>query len=263
MPLLKLKDLNLHYDEEGSGAPLLFIHGLGSSGLDWEYQQPVFALSYRVITVDLRGHGRSGTPKGPYSIPQMAADVLALLDHLGIAKAHVVGLSMGGAVAFQLAVDAPQRLSSMTIVNSAPYMILKTFREKSVIGLRLLILKLFGLPTMSKIISKKLFPDPAHQQLRDTFVERISRNDQAAYTASLKGLIGWSVKEQLASLNCPTLIISADQDYTPVSFKQEYIALLPNATLAVVPNSHHALPLERPEAFNQVLGEFLAAQAAR
>lgn len=262
MPLLKLPDLELHYEEEGRGAPLLFIHGLGSSGLDWEYQRPVFAQHYRVITVDLRGHGRSGRPAHT-SIAQMGADVTALLDALAIDAAHVVGLSMGGAVAFQLAVDAPRRLRSLVIVNSGPAMVLKTFREKSAIGLRLLILRLFGLPAMAKIISQKLFPDPAHQHLRDTFVERVSQNDQAAYTAALKCLIGWSVKGRLGELHCPTLVITADQDYTPVSLKQEYVALMPNAELAVVPDSHHALPLERPEAFNAVLGRFLSTQAAR
>lgn len=262
MPLLKLEDLDLHYEEEGRGPPLLLIHGLGSSGLDWECQRPAFAQHYRVVTVDLRGHGRSGRPAST-SIAQMAADVTALLDALAIDAAHVVGLSMGGAVAFQLAVDSPQRVASLTIVNSAPAMILKTFKEKSAIGLRLLILKLFGLAAMARMVSKKLFPDPAHQHLRDTFVERVSQNDQAAYTAALKCLIGWSVKEKLGGLHCPALIITADQDYTPVSLKQEYVALMPNAELVVVPDSHHALPLERPEAFNAVLGRFLSAQAAR
>lgn len=260
MPALNPKPIALHHEAQGSGAPLLLIHGLGSSGLDWEYQVPVFAKSFRVITVDLRGHGRSGKPPGPYSIREMTADVLALLDGLGIASAHVVGLSMGGAVAFQLAADAPQRIRSLTIVNSGPSLVLKTFKDKLAIGLRLVILKLFGLPKLAKVISLKLFPDPDQQQLRDTFVERISRNDRAAYTASLKALVGWSVREQLATMRCPTLIITADQDYTPVSLKEEYLALMPNARLAVVPNSHHALPLERPEAFNRVLAEFLALQ---
>ena len=257
-----LKPIALHYEQQGSGLPLLLIHGLGSSGLDWEYQVPAFAKTFRVITVDLRGHGLSPRPAGPYSISGMAADVLALLDELGIASAHVVGLSMGGAVAFQIAADAPQRIRSMTIVNSGPHMVLTTLRQKLAIGIRVPIVKLLGLPTMGKMISQKLFPDPAHQQLRDTFVERLSRNDKAAYIASLRALIGWSVQARLSAMHCPTLVITADQDYSPVSLKEQYVALMPKAQLVVVPNSHHALPLERPEAFNKVLAEFLATQDA-
>lgn len=257
-----LKPIALHHEQQGHGVPLLLIHGLGSCGLDWEYQVPVFATSFRVITVDLRGHGLSPKPAGPYSISAMAADVLALLDQLGIAAAHVVGLSMGGAVAFQIAADAPQRLLSMTIVNSGPHMVLTTLKQKLAIGIRIPIVKWLGLPKMGKIISKKLYPDPAHQHLRDTFVERLSHNDKAAYIASLKALIGWSVQARLGTMHCPTLVITADQDYSPVSLKEAYVALMPNARLAVVPNSHHALPMERPEAFNQVLAEFLARQHA-
>lgn len=248
----------LHHEETGSGAPLVFVHGLGSSGIDWEYQVPAFATGHRVITVDLRGHGRSPRPPGPYSIPQMTGDLAALLDRLGIADAHIVGLSMGGAVAFQLAADAPQRVRTLTIVNSGPQGIPRTLKGRALVAWRLTLLKLFGLSALGETIANKLFPDERQQALRDTFVERLARNDEAAYVHALNALVGWSVDERVAAITVPALIVAADQDYTPVSFKEEYVARMPNARLVIVPDSHHALPLERPDAFNEVLAAFLA-----
>ena len=116
MPTLHTNGINLKYDEQGQGEPLLFLHGLGSQGEDWGFQVPFFAPHYRVVTVDLRGHGESDKPAGPYSVSMMADDVVGLLDALKIESAHIVGLSMGGMIAFQLVVDKPERVRSMVIV---------------------------------------------------------------------------------------------------------------------------------------------------
>ena len=111
---------NLHYEEYGHGTPLLLVHGLGSSTLDWEEQIPALAARYRVIVPDVRGHGRSDKPRERYSIAGFSADLVALIEHLNLAPAHYVGLSMGGMIGFQLGVDQPQLLKSLCIVNSAP-----------------------------------------------------------------------------------------------------------------------------------------------
>src|SRR5437762_3199638 len=102
----------LHYEEYGHGDPVLLLHGLGSSSLDWEYQVPELATRYRVIVPDARGHGRSDKPRGRYSITGFSADLIALIEHLNLKPVHVVGLSMGGMIGFQLAVDQPQLLKS-------------------------------------------------------------------------------------------------------------------------------------------------------
>lgn len=113
-----LRHIALYYETHGDGAPLLLIHGLGSSTLDWAPQVAHFSERFRVITLDVRGHGRSDKPPGPYSVPIFAGDLVELLDALHIESAHLAGISMGGMIAFQLAVDAPQRVRSLTIVNS-------------------------------------------------------------------------------------------------------------------------------------------------
>ena len=92
---------NLHYEEYGHGAPLLLVHGLGSSTLDWEKQIPALSAHYRVIVPDVRGHGRSDKPRERYSIAGFSADMIALMEHLNLGPTHYVGLSMGGMIGFQ------------------------------------------------------------------------------------------------------------------------------------------------------------------
>ncbi|HSW12444.1 MAG TPA: alpha/beta hydrolase [Solimonas sp.] len=257
MPTSTINGIALYHEVRGSGEPLLLIHGLGSSALDWEEQLDFFSRSYRVIAFDLRGHGRSDKPQGPYSIRQFSDDAAALLRQLDVSSAHVVGLSLGGAIAFQLALDHPGLARTLTIVNSGPELILRTLSERFAIGLRFVIVPLFGLPTMGRMISKRLFPDPASDGVRRKFEERFAGNQTRPYLDSLRALVGWSVTARLGEIRCPVLVVTADQDYTPVSLKEAYVAQLPDARLCVVPDSRHALPMERPAAFNQMLAGFL------
>ncbi|WP_408002893.1 alpha/beta hydrolase [Pseudomonas meliae] len=120
MAFFEHDDCSLHYEEYGLGEPVLLLHGLGSSCQDWEYQIPALASQYRVIVMDMRGHGRSDKPYGRYSIQAMSNDVEALIEHLRLGPVHLIGLSMGGMIGFQLAVDQPHLLKSLRIVNSAP-----------------------------------------------------------------------------------------------------------------------------------------------
>jgi len=258
MPSIDLDGVTLVYERTGSGDPVVLIHGLGSSGLDWEDQVPALATGFQVLTVDLRGHGRSQRPPGPYSIAQFAGDVSRLLARLGVERAHVVGISMGGAVAFQLAADDPQRVRSLVIVNSAPAMPVRTLRARLMVWQRHLIVRLFGLPRLGALLARRLFPDAA--AARAVFAERFARNSTRSYLASLNALVGWSVAERLDQIRCPTLVIASDQDYTPVAAKEDYVARLPNARLVVIPDARHAVPMERPAIFNKVLGEWLARQ---
>ena len=108
MPYFEHAGCQLYYEDHGQGEPLLLVHGLGSSIQDWEYQLPHLQQQRRVVAVDLRGHGRSGKPRERYSMAAFAADVAALIEHLGLPPVHLVGISMGGMVGFQLGVDRPE-----------------------------------------------------------------------------------------------------------------------------------------------------------
>jgi 3-oxoadipate enol-lactonase len=261
VPTANLGDIRLHYEASGAGERLLFVHGLGSSSRDWENQVPYFSERYRVVTPDLRGHGKSDKPPGPYSIPLFANDIAELIRTLDLGPSHVVGISLGGFVASQLAVDHPDLMRSLVVVNSAPELPADTFRErlrtKKELLLRRLIVQLFGMRTLGRFLGKKLFPKPEQTDLKSTFVERWAENDPRVYLYTLAAISRWSVRERLSSIRCPTCVVSGERDFLPMSLKQEYIAKTSNAELVVIPDSGHLTPVDQPERFNEALMSFL------
>lgn len=253
----RVNGIELFYQERGAGQAVLLLHGLGSRSDDWELQLPVLAERYRVIAPDLRGHGRSGKPPGPYSVPMMAADVLGLMEALDVTAAHLVGLSMGGMIAFQLAVDHPERVLSLTIVNSGPALVARTLGEWLRVQQRLALARFSGPTRTAHFLSRRLFPKPEQEALRAQFIERWSANDPAAYLASMRALVGWSVLARVGDIRCPVLVISGDRDYTPADAKREYTARIPRAELVIIEDSGHATPIDQAERFNARLLEFL------
>ncbi len=251
----------LHYESLGEGPPLLLIHGLGSSVIDWEPQIAHFSKRYRVIAIDLRGHGKSKAQAGPFTVPTFAADIASVLRSLNVSHAHVVGISLGGAIAFQLALDHPELVRTLTIVNSGPY-VLDNLLVKAALAWRFTVLRLFGIRRLGEMVARRLFPGAALDAVRAKFVERFSHNDPAVYRETLSSLVGWSVKDRLGELRVPTLILASDHDYTPVRVKQAYLPLVPGATLEVIPNAHHGAPMEVPDVFNALLEKFLSRQAS-
>jgi pimeloyl-ACP methyl ester carboxylesterase len=257
MPYCRVDGVRLYYEEEGWGTPLLFVHGLGSSGRDWFAQVPHFEDRYRVIRVDLRGHGRSERPEGPYHMAEFSRDVAVLLRKLDAVPAHVVGLSMGGMVALQLGVDAPQVLRSLTIVNSTADTRIHTWRDLWFYLSRRGAVQVLGMRRVGQIIANRLFVEPDQEDLRREFVRRWARNDKQGYVWSVDAIMGWSVWDRLSTIATRTLLVAAEHDYTPVAEKNRIAARMPNAELEVVAGARHALPVEKPEAFNAVLDRFL------
>lgn len=257
MPYVKLNDINIYYELHGEGPPLVMIHGLGASTRDWEYQIDFFKKQFKVLIFDLRGHGKTDKPDMAYSVDLFTSDTAALIRHIFPEGAHVVGHSLGGMVAFQLALDHPELVKTLTILNSAPAVIFPSIKSQFYFVLRSIDVRLFGMKHISTQLAKMLFPSPDQAALRQTFIERWCENDPKAYLNSLRAFRGWTVMHRLSSLSCPTLIIAADRDYTPVTFKEFYIRMIPNAELVVIKNSGHISIVDQPEAFNNALMSFL------
>lgn len=263
MPKLDVNGTDLCYEVSGQGPPILFLHGLGSCLQDWQFQVAEFSKDHQVVTFDLRGHGHSAKPRGPYRMETFAADAVGLLRGLGIESAHVVGISLGGGIAFQMAVSFPSVVRSLVIVNSAPDATIRTFKQRLMVAVRIGMVRVLGLRRVGEALSKRLFPGPDLAGVRAAFLERFARNDRDSYLAAIRAFIGWSVASQIARIVCPTLVIAADKDYTPVAVKEAYVAKMPGAQLVVIPDSRHAVPMEKPTTFNAVLRTFLDEQFAR
>jgi pimeloyl-ACP methyl ester carboxylesterase len=258
MPTIQVNDIDLYYEIFGEGEPLLFIHGLGSSSRDWEMQIGFFAQNYQVITIDVRGHGKSDKPPGPYSIPLFTEDTAKLLGALGVSPVHILGISLGGMIAFQLGISYPEVVKSLIIVNSTPELIPRTMREQLQIWQRLLIVRLMGMRKMGEVLADRFLPLPEQAELREIFIERWAENDKPAYLEAMKAVIGWSVVDRLGEIRCPTYVIGADGDYFPTEEKEIYVQRIPGAKLIVIENTRHALPAEKPDVFNTVVADFLA-----
>jgi pimeloyl-ACP methyl ester carboxylesterase len=263
MSTIDLNGLRVFYETQGTGSTVLLIHGLGSSTEDWEPQIEALKSRYTVVAYDVRGHGKTSKPGGRYTMSQFAHDAAALIERLGLSRVHVMGLSMGGMIAFQLAADRPELVRSLIIVNSGPEMILRTMKEKIGIFQRKVIVRLMGMQKMGEVLASRLLPAPEHAALRATFVERWARNDPGAYLRALSALVGWSVKARLPGIRCPVLVVSADMDYTSVEWKREYTSLLPDASLVVIAASRHMMPVERPAPFHDAIIPFLANADSR
>lgn len=263
MAVCQLADVALYYEVVGEGPPLLFIHGLGSSTHDWIYQGVLFGGYYRVITFDLRGHGQSSKPPGPYSVPQLAGDAADLLHHLNQFPAHVVGLSLGASVALQLALDWPELVRSLVLVNGMPALPLDSWREKRQMlwnyFKRLVLIHGWGMRKMGEQLAAILLPEPEQASKRQAMIERWAANDKRAYLAAMSAMRGWDVTARLPDITCPVQIIHAEYDYTPLSFKQRYAPHLPNVELAVIPGARHLTPVDKPGEFNRTLLSFLQA----
>jgi pimeloyl-ACP methyl ester carboxylesterase len=255
--MMPVRDIQMYYEMVGKGEPILLLHGLGSNTDSWQFQRGPFAEQYEVILADVRGHGRTSKPPGPYSVPQFSEDVVALLAGLGVTAVHIVGLSMGGMIGFQMAVDHPEKVKSLTVINSGPELVARTFQDRKMIWQRKLVVNLFSMEKIATTIGGRLFPEPEQAEARRLFVAGFQQNDKATYKAATNALLGWSVREHIGQIQCPVLVISADQDYTPVSAKEAYVAELPNARLVVIQNARHATPIDQPEALNTAVLDFL------
>jgi 3-oxoadipate enol-lactonase len=259
MPAVIANGVEIAYADEGEGEPLIFLHGLGISQADWQPQIEHFKEHYRVIAPDFRGHGASEKPDAEYNIPVHSADIIALMDTLELATAHIVGLSMGGMVAFQLAVDAPERLRTMTIVNSGPALPNDTFAAKKMLWSRLIMIHLFGMKWFAKKVAGNMFVSDEHDEAVAALANQIASNPKKIYLRNLKSLWGWGVLEHLTGIKTPTLMLTGDCDYSPVAVKQAIVDAMQRAELVVVENSGHGTPIERPEETNRAIESFLNA----
>ncbi len=258
MARIRVGDIDLYYEMSGQGEPLIFIHGLGSSSRDWEYQVEYFAGSFKTLVFDLRGHGRSDKPAGPYSMQLLAQDTAALIKELKLEPVYLVGISLGGMVALQLALDSPELVKSLVLVNAVAEVPVRTLKEHFELKLRLMVAALLGMRQLGKLLAKRLFPKSSQQSIRELFVERWAENDPTSYRAALQAVIGWSVTEKLNKLDIPLLVVAAEYDYIPLSAKASIVDLVKNAELLVIKDSRHGTPVDQPEVFNRALSDFLA-----
>lgn len=252
--------IDLAYGEAGHGPPVLLLHGLGSSRNDWLMQLLALVPRYRTVAVDLRGHGSSPKPPGPYDMPLLAADVARLLTLTGAHPAHVLGLSLGGAVAQQLALDSPHLVRSLILVNTAARFTSGSWQSRLMGLRRMATLYLGDMDAVAQGVAERLFPRPEQAALRRETAQRIAGNDLRAYRTALWAIARFDLRDRLGEIHCPTLIVAGDGDTTvPLASKRLLAERIPGSRLEIIAQSGHATPLDQPEAFNRAVLRFLEA----
>ncbi|MGH8090372.1 MAG: alpha/beta fold hydrolase [Rudaea sp.] len=262
MPSAQVNGTSIFYEREGRGPPLLMIHGLGSSGDDWAFQREEFARQFSLIMPDLRGSGRSAKPPGPYSIAQFAADLWALLDALGIESANLLGFSLGGAVAQEMALTQPARVQRLVLCNALANYRTDTPRKWLEARMQVALVHLLGLRRTAKLIANRLFPHEEQAPKRQRVIDVVGANPKAAYLSTIHALVGWSALEHIRSIACPVLILAAEFDYTSLAEKRAEAAHFPQVEFVVIEGSRHGTPFDATERFNGCVLEFLANESS-
>ncbi|GAA3431129.1 alpha/beta fold hydrolase [Kutzneria kofuensis] len=240
--------LHMYYERHGeAGTPLVLLHG-GMLTIDLNFANliPTLARDHQVIGVELQGHGRTADIDRAITPAALAGDVVALLDHLGIERAHVLGHSMGGAVALELAVSHPDRVRSVVPISAS-------VRPD---GMHEDLLDPSRHATSTRLPTQQDFTDfrEAYQRLSphpEHFDEFL-----ATMSASAADLKGWS-DEQLAGITAPTLLVMGDHDFVTIEHGALMKRLIPGSHLAVLPNTTHMTVTLRSELLLPVLADFL------
>jgi pimeloyl-ACP methyl ester carboxylesterase len=266
MPTLRLNGASLHYEERGAGPEtVVFAHGLLWSGRMFDAQVAALSGRYRCVAFDFRGQGASEVTAGGYDMETLAEDAAALIESLGAAPCHFVGLSMGGFIGMRLAVHRPELLRSLVLMETS------ADPEPNVVKYRALgtVVRLFGkrgmrmvMPRVMRIMfGRKFLEDPARAADRKLWRERGMANDPTGVIRALGGVIDRrGVYDEIARIALPTLVMVGDQDVATVPARAERIAArIPGARLIVIPGAGHTSSAEEPEFVNRALAEFLAA----
>jgi pimeloyl-ACP methyl ester carboxylesterase len=249
-----------HGRGDRDAATIVFLHGLGSSADDWGPQVTAFEPHYRLLLADLPGHGRSPRPPGRLTVSRMAAALDALLAHLGEAPVHVVGVSLGGCVGLALALDAPARVRSLTLVNAFARLRPEHAGDALRLAARGLLLAAAPMATVGALVARTVFPRPEQGALRRAAMLSVARTSRGSYAAAAAALAAFDVRASLARIRCPTMVVAGIEDRTVALAAKEALArAIPGARWVVVPESGHVTNVDRPAAFNAALAEFLAA----
>lgn len=263
MSELRVDGVSIHYEwRDGPGsagaAPIVLLHGLGSSCGDWSLQVPVLGARHPLLLVDLRGHGRSSHARGAITIEAMAGDVQALLGRLGAPAAHVVGLSLGGCVALALALRAPERVRSLILVNAFARRASNGARGAARLSARLALLACAPMSVVARHVASGLFPRRDQRELHLAAARALEATPRGVYVRTMLALARFDARRALASVRCPTLVIAGDRDGTvPLHAKRALADGIAGAKLLVVTDSGHATPWDQPDEFNRAVLDFI------
>ena len=262
MPKVRVADISIHYETYGQGEPLVLIMGLGGGSSMWWRQVAFFSPDYQVIVYDSRGVGRTDKPDIPYSMDMLVGDAVGLLERLGIASAHIYGVSMGGMVAQELALRYPKLVSSLVLGATT------CGGGHAAMPSQATLQKLFGIMTLSPDEAVKVSTSVTFSP---TFIERHpekinewlikgaeSPPSPLGFKRQAEAVAGLDTYDRLQRIIAPTLILAGTADQLIPSDNSRILASrIPNAKLVLFEGAGHGYLWEAEEAANQTARDFL------
>lgn len=252
----------IYWDEQGHGEPLLLIMGLGYPSNAWYRTRPALAGRYRTIAFDNRGVGQSEMPPGPYPIPVMASDAAAVLDAAGVESAHIFGISMGGMIAQEFALQYPKRVRSLILGCTAaggPHAVRSEPEATQMLMAR-------GSMTREEAAQAAIpfIYDPGTPRKlidEDLEIRRPWFPHAQAYNAQLQGILAWEAYSRLGQIAAPTLVIHGEGDRLVAAGNGKLIAeKIPGAKLVMLAHASHIFTTDQPQAAHRAILDFLASR---
>jgi 3-oxoadipate enol-lactonase len=268
MPIAEVNGQKLYYEVHGEGEPLLCVHGLACDTLAWIAQTESFAAAHRTVIFDNRDAGQSSKADGPYEIADMARDALALADELELDSFHLLGVSMGGAIAQEMVLQAPERVRTLTLAVTFAAGGAYAARLSRVWGTRVRqVSHEQHIDELMLLNFSEGFYENADmvEFVRTAMLNNPNPQPADAFCRQLDASSRHSTRDRLGQISVPTHVIGAECDIlVPIWKSRELAELIPGAKLTVLEAAPHGAPLERAEEFNSAVLGFIreAAQAA-
>lgn len=263
MAFIENQGAKIHWDEEGTGEPLLLIMGLGYPSDMWFRTRPILAARYRTIALDNRGSGRSDVPPGPYAMAVMASDAAAVLDAAGVESAHVYGVSMGGMIAQEFALNYPNRVRSLILGCTSAGGPQAVRAERAAADLLMARSSMTPEQASEAILPFVYDPSTSRERMEEDLVVRRKWFPRPeGYAAQLQGILSWEAYSRLAEIAAPTLVIHGTCDRLVPPGNAELIAAkIPGSRLVMLPNASHIFSTDQSDASQKAVLEFLAVHA--
>jgi pimeloyl-ACP methyl ester carboxylesterase len=264
MATVRANGIDIYYDQRGEGQDLVLVMGLGAHSGAWLLSAPAFAKHFRVTTFDNRGAGRTTAPDEPYSIRGMAEDTAALMAELGIESAHVVGASMGGMIAQELAINFPERVRKLVIACSRA----RTPELRKLVSLAQRALWEADVPREAVAaiqqpwgVTSAILQDPEKPMERLGLGARDPHPIQKhAYLRQLDATMAHDALDRLPRITAETLVLVGGEDIlTPPHENAEIAHAIPRGRLQILPRGGHGFSAEYPEDFNRAVLGFLCS----
>ncbi len=264
MPEAQIRGFKMNYAEVGKGEHLVLLHGLGGNHREWDGQLEFFSPMLHVIAPDLRGHGNSDPPVTEKYTPfDHAEDIVALLDHLKIQKAWIVGLSAGGFVTQATALRHQDRVKGIVLAGTSPYV------DKDIVAIGQKWAEIFlkeGMEAYLDRVVKDIFTLDfflAHKDVVDHFIETQKHRDLKGIAASGRGNVGFDVRHELVKLKIPVMAIHGLNDrVVDPAYARRLRQAVVGAEVKLLPDTGHIINVERPEEFNRSILEFMTRHGA-